>query len=33
MIAWAAYFELEDEQFKKEQEQAQRSNSIKRIKR
>ena len=33
MIGWAAYFELEDEQFKKEQEQAQRSNAIKRRKR
>ena len=28
MIGWAAYFELEDEQFKKEQEQAQRNNAL-----
>ena len=33
MIGWAAYFELENEEFRKEQEQAQRSDAIKRRKR
>ena len=30
MIGWAAYFELENEEFKKEEEQAQRNSAIKR---
>ena len=29
MIGWAAYFDLENEQFKKEQEQAQRNSAMK----
>ena len=29
MVAWAAYFDLENDQFKKEQEQAQRSSALK----
>jgi|TARA_R100001509_G_scaffold128933_1_gene82302 hypothetical protein len=33
MIGWAAYFELENEEFKKEEQQAQRNNAIKRRKR
>ena len=33
MIAWAAYFELENEQYKKEEQQAQKNNAIKRRKR
>ena len=33
MIGWAAYFELENEEFKKQDQQAQRNNAIKRSKR
>jgi len=33
MIGWAAYFELENDQSKKEEEQAQRNSAMKRRKR
>ena len=33
MIGWAAYFELENEEFRKEEQQAQKNNAIKRRKR
>lgn len=28
MIGWAAYFELDDEEYKKKEEQAQRNNAL-----